>query len=126
MAAPAPPSRLLVVDDDEGLLLLMAERLREEGHAVATAPSAREARKRLAEGATDLMFLDLKLADGSGPALVAELQRERQAVPFVVVTGQGDERAAVEVMRQGALDYVMKDTALLDRLPAVARRFPKD
>jgi len=122
VAAPAPTSRLLVVDDDEGLLLLMAERLREEGHAVATAPSAREARQRLAEGATDLMFLDLKLADGSGPALVAELQRERQGVPFVVVTGQGDERAAVEVMRQGALDYVMKDTSLLDRLPAVAQR----
>ena len=122
VAAPAPPSRLLVVDDDEGLLLLMAERLREEGYVVATAPSAREARARLAAGAPDLMFLDLKLADGSGPDLAAELRRERQAVPFVVVTGQGDERAAVEVMRQGALDYVMKDTSLLDRLPAVARR----
>ena len=122
MAAPAQPSRLLVVDDDEGLLLLMAERLREEGHEVATAASARAARARLAAGAPDLMFLDLKLADGSGPDLAAELRRERQAVPFVVVTGRGDERAAVEVMRQGALDYVMKDAALLDRLPAVAQR----
>jgi signal transduction histidine kinase len=122
LAAPAPSSRLLVVDDDEGLLLLMAERLREEGYTVATAPSAREARARLADGATDLLFLDLKLADGSGPALVAALQRERQAVPFVVVTGQGDERAAVEVMREGALDYVIKDPSLLDRLPAVAQR----
>ena len=122
MAATTPPFRLLVVDDDEGLLLLMAERLRAEGHTVATAPSAREARRQLAAGATDLMFLDLKLADGSAPALVAELRHERQAVPFVVVTGQGDERAAVEVMRQGALDYVMKDTSLLDRLPAVAQR----
>ena len=122
VAAPAPPSRLLVVDDDEGLLLLMAERLREEGHEVATAASARAARARLAAGAPDLMFLDLKLADGSGPDLAAELRRGRQAVPFVVVTGRGDERAAVEVMRQGALDYVMKDAALLDRLPAVAQR----
>ncbi|MFZ9745425.1 MAG: response regulator [Opitutaceae bacterium] len=122
MAAPAPPARLLVVDDDEGLLLLMAGRLREEGYVVATAPSAREARARLAAGAPDLLFLDLKLADGSGPDLAAELRRERQAVPFVVVTGKGDERAAVEVMRQGALDYVMKDTSLLDRLPAVAER----
>lgn len=122
MAAPASPSHLLVVDDDEGLLLLMAARLREEGYVVATAASARAARARLAAGAPDLMFLDLKLADGSGPDLVAALQRERQAVPFVVVTGRGDERAAVEVMRQGALDYVMKDAALLDRLPAVAQR----
>jgi signal transduction histidine kinase len=68
------------------------------------------------------MFLDLKLPDGNGPALVASLQRDRPAVPFVVVTGQGDEKVAVEVMKQGALDYVMKDTGLLDRLPAVAKR----
>ena len=122
VAAPAPSSRLLLVDDDEGLLLLMADRLRAEGYEVATAPSARAARARLAAGAPDLLFLDLKLADGSGPDLAAELQRERQAVPFVVVTGRGDERAAVEVMRQGALDYVMKDAALLDHLPAVAQR----
>ena len=122
MAEPTPTARLLVVDDDEGLLLLMADRLREEGHEVATAASARAARARLAAGAPDLMFLDLKLADGSGPDLAAELRRGRQAVPFVVVTGRGDERAAVEVMRQGALDYVMKDAALLDRLPAVAQR----
>ena len=38
------------------------------------------------------------------------------------MTGQGDEKVAVEVMKQGALDYVMKDTGLLDLLPAVVRR----
>ena len=43
---------------------------------------------------------------------MASLQRDRTAVPFVVVTGQGDEKIAVEVMKQGALDYVMKDTGL--------------
>ena len=43
-------------------------------------------------------------------------------MPFVVVTGQGDEQVAVEVMKQGALDYVMKDTRLLDRLPLVVGR----
>ena len=68
------------------------------------------------------MILDLKLPDGNGPALVAELQHGKTPVPFIVVTGQGDEKVAVEMMKQGALDYVMKDTALLEVLPTIVQR----
>lgn len=121
-ASPAGSSPILVVDDDEGLLILMAETLRAEGYTVVTAPSAKIARETLDRDSPELMILDLKLKDGSGPELVASLQRDRTAVPFVVVTGQGDEKVAVEVMKQGALDYVMKDSALLDLLPAVVKR----
>jgi signal transduction histidine kinase len=120
--SPAPARRLLVVDDDEGLLLLMAETLRNEGFEVTTADSAHAARAALEHGRPELMLLDLKLQDASGPALVASLQEGEKRVPFVVVTGQGDEKVAVEVMKQGALDYVIKDTRLLDVLPAVIQR----
>lgn len=122
MATSDQPPRLLVIDDDEGLLILMAETLRGEGYVVDTAGSAKAARAALDRQAPDLMILDLKLPDGGGPALVASLQHDRTPVPFAVVTGRGDEKVAVEVMKQGALDYVMKDTALLDRLPAVVKR----
>ncbi|HEX2855358.1 MAG TPA: response regulator [Opitutaceae bacterium] len=120
---PSPkPRQILVVDDDEGLLILMAETLRGAGHDVETATSARTARAWLDANKPELMILDLKLPDGGGPALVAELQRDNARVPFVVVTGQGDEKIAVEVMKQGALDYVIKDTRLLDVLPAIVQR----
>lgn len=122
MPPPVQPPLIFVVDDDEGLLILMAETLRGEGYAVETADSARAARDWLATRRPALMILDLKLPDAAGPALVASLQREEGRVPFVVVTGQGDEKVAVEVMKQGALDYVMKDSGLLDLLPAVVRR----
>ncbi len=122
MAAPAHAPSILVVDDDEGLLILMAEALRAEGYTVATADSAATARAWLQRHSPDLMLLDLKLKDSDGPALVANLQREQTLVPFVVVTGQGDEKVAVEVMKQGARDYVMKDTGLIDLLPAVVKR----
>ena len=122
MPASIQDKSILVVDDDEGLLILMAETLRGEGYEVATADSAKSARASLERCTPDLMILDLKLQDGSGPALVAELQRDKARVPFVVVTGQGDEKVAVEVMKQGALDYVIKDTRLLDVLPAVVQR----
>jgi signal transduction histidine kinase len=113
---------ILVVDDDEGMLILMAEALRGEGYAVATAESARKTRTWLKANSPDLMLLDLKLKDSDGPTLISQLQAEKSLVPFIVVTGQGDEKVAVEVMKQGALDYVMKDTALIDLLPAVVKR----
>ena len=121
MVPVAPASAILVVDDDEGLLILMAETLRTEGYHVSTAHSAKSAQESLDQQAPELMILDLKLQDASGPELVARLQRNRAPVPFVVVTGQGDEKVAVEVMKQGALDYVMKDSGLLDLLPAVVK-----
>ena len=113
---------ILVVDDDEGMLILMAEALRAEGYEVATADSAKSARAWLRQHAPELMLLDLKLQDAEGPALITALQEEKSLVPFIVVTGQGDEKVAVEVMKQGALDYVMKDTALIDLLPSVVKR----
>lgn len=118
----ARPPSILVVDDDEGMLILMAEALRAEGYEVATAESAKNARTRLKAHAPDLLLLDLKLKDGDGPSLISQLQADKSLVPFVVVTGQGDEKVAVDVMKQGALDYVMKDTALIDLLPAVVKR----
>lgn len=120
--SPAQPTSILVVDDDEGLLLLMADALRAEGYEVTTADSGKDARAWLQRHTPDLMLLDLKLKDSDGPALVANLQQEKTLVPFIVVTGQGDEKVAVEVMKQGALDYVMKDTGLIDLLPAVVKR----
>jgi signal transduction histidine kinase len=122
LASPIQPPSILIVDDDEGLLILMAGTLRTDGYEVATANSGRAARLWLKDHTPDLMLLDLKLKDGDGPALVANLQREKTLVPFVVVTGQGDGKVAVEVMKQGAIDYVMKDTGLIDLLPAVVKR----
>ncbi|HWZ94207.1 MAG TPA: response regulator [Opitutaceae bacterium] len=122
MSFSLPSPLVLVVDDDEGLLILMAEALRGEGCEVVTAGTAKSARAWLEKHTPELMILDLKLPDGNGPALVADLQRGKLPVPFIVVTGQGDEKVAVEIMKQGALDYVMKDTALIELLPTIVQR----
>lgn len=117
-----PGPRLLVVDDDEGLLILMGECLRAEGYEVETAASGAAATAALKQRRPDLMLLDLNLRDVGGTALVEQVRVIAAGVPFVVVTGQGDQKIAIEVMKQGALDYVMKDTAMLDLLPEVVRR----
>jgi signal transduction histidine kinase len=117
----APPS-ILVVDDDEGLLLLIADTLRAAGYSVTTADSGGTTLARLREHRPDLILLDLQLRDTGGRTLIERLKREGLMTPFVVVTGQGDEKVAVEMMKQGAIDYVMKDTAILELLPAVVLR----
>ena len=122
MAVSPHPPRILVVDDDEGLLVLLAGVLEGEGYQVAQAESGTAALASLAGQVPDLMLLDLKLRDVAGPELLRRLKRADSPVPFVVVTGQGDEKVAVEVMKQGALDYVMKDSKLIDLLPAVVKR----
>jgi signal transduction histidine kinase len=120
-ASPSP-ARILVVDDDEGLLILMADALRAEGHEILTARSGQAAIKSLENDRPDLMLLDLKLRDVNALAMLERLRDDGTLVPFIIVTGQGDEKVAVEVMKQGALDYVMKNTALLDLLPGVVKR----
>ena len=92
---PAAAPAILVVDDDEGLLVLMAEALRAEGYEVLTALRGSEALTRLAERRPDLLLLDLKLKDVGGQALLERLRRDDVAVPFIIVTGQGDEKVAV-------------------------------
>jgi signal transduction histidine kinase len=121
-AAAARSPSILVVDDDEGLLILMSDALRGDGFEVATADSGRAAMAWLEKNRPDLAVLDLKLQDVSGPALLEQMKRREPPLPFIVVTGQGDEKVAVEVMKHGALDYVMKDTGMIDLLPAVVRR----
>src|SRR2546422_955545 len=53
------------------------------------------------------MLLDLKLQDIEGKELVNHLASIGRAVPFIIITGQGDERIAVDMMKRGALDYLV-------------------
>lgn len=121
-APPKNPFRLLIADDEEGLLFLMADGLRREGYEVEAFSSGEEAYAWLSRERADLVLLDLKLIDLPATALIERLRKEGRDFPFIVVTGHGDERTAVDVMKQGALDYVMKDAGMLELLPGIVRR----
>jgi PAS domain S-box-containing protein len=114
--------KLLVADDEEGLLFLMVEALRREGFDAEGVESGSQALKWLERQRADLLLLDLKLLDLPAPVLMQRLRERGQEFPFIIVTGHGDERTAVEMMKQGALDYVMKEAGMLDFLPSTVRR----
>jgi len=116
------PACILIVDDDQGLANLLERALKREGFAMAVAFSGEAAFKWLAVNQADLMLLDLKLQDAEGVELVQSLVGSGRSLPFLVITGQGDERAAVEMMKRGALDYVVKDTHFIELIPTIVQR----
>jgi signal transduction histidine kinase len=113
---------VFVVDDDRGLLRLIEKRLAAEGFQIATAASGAEALAWLSQNSADLLLLDLKLQDIEGKELINHLATIGRSVPFIIITGQGDERVAVEMMKRGALDYLIKDMQFAEFIPVVARR----
>ena len=121
-AAPERHERLLIVEDDEGLAHLISRVLSRRGYSVVLAYSAATALKATEEDAFDLLVIDYQLPDMTGRELLHELGAQRLKVPFVVITGHGDEQIAVEIMKQGARDYLVKDQSFLDRLPTVIQQ----
>src|SRR5689334_10841350 len=113
---------ILVVDDDEGLVRLVSKALQREGFIIAGAGSGEAALAWLAANRADLMLLDLKLHDIEAQVLVDRLSREQHCPPFIIITGQGDERVAVEMMKRGARDYLVKDVDFLQFVPSVVKR----
>lgn len=78
------------------------------------------ARQRLAGDPPDLVISDLILSDGRATELLAEGLSQR--VPVVILTSQGNETVAVDALKQGAIDYVVKPSNTFDDLPRVAER----
>jgi PAS domain S-box-containing protein len=113
---------ILVVDDDQGLLFLIEQALRREKWTVATASSGAAALEWLSRNSADLMLLDLKLADIGARELVARFADAGRPAAFIIITGQGDERVAVEMMKRGALDYLVKNVDFLQFVPGVVQR----
>ena len=110
---------IFVVEDDAGLSHLVQRRLLREGYKVETAVSGEEAISWLKSNHADLMLLDYKLLDMTGKKLVKLLRKNIILTPFIMVTGQGDEKLAVEMMKEGSRDYIMKEGAFLELLPTV-------
>ncbi len=102
--------KILVVDDDEVDRMAVKRSLKSAGVVMEwlEATECQSAIALLQEQTFDCIFLDYLLPDGNGLELVQQIRALGIATPIVVLTGQGDERIAVEVMKAGAFDYLPK------------------
>ncbi|MCI0683982.1 MAG: response regulator [Gemmataceae bacterium] len=104
--------RLFVVEDDDDFAYLIRKSLERAGHHVTVCRTAADALIVLSNTQFHLVLLDQKLPDLAGLDLLRTLNREGITTPVLMVTGYGDEHLATQVLRAGALDYIVKDRAL--------------
>lgn len=117
-------TRILVVDDDQDLLKLVATGLREEGYTVLTAADAHQALKLAYQEHPDLVILDIMLPGMDGIEVCRRL-RELTDVPIIMLTAMSREQDVVRGLAAGADDYVTKPfgmAELLARVQACLRR----
>ncbi|MCG8608024.1 PAS domain S-box protein, partial [bacterium] len=111
--------KILVVDDDVDLLRLIRKKLNHFGYDCECMANGLETVERALTSRYDLLLLDYRLGDMTGNELIGKLKSRGCDIPFMVMTGEGDEKIAVEMMKLGAWDYLVKDQNFLDLLPEV-------
>ena len=124
--ATAPLRRVLVVDDDDDIRLLLEELLRGAGYSVETAEDGRAALRAFHERPSDLVVLDLSMPELDGFETL-ERVRDLSDVPVILLTARDSEIDKVRGFRAGADDYLVKPFGrqeLLARIEALLRRVP--
>jgi len=115
--------QVLLVDDDPDTIGWMTEFIRAEGFTVGSVDSLRAARIHLTRSKPELILTDLMLPDGQGIELVNEFEAG-ELPELVVITGHASVESAIEALRAGATDYLVKPVDI-ERLRAILQRVPK-
>lgn len=111
--------KILVVEDDKGLQRLIQKKLGRDGFHVSLAANGKDAIAFVEKEKKVILLLDFRLGDMTGKDVIDSLSAKNLVVPFIIMTGHGDERIAVEMMKLGAKDYLVKDETLMGILPRV-------
>jgi PAS domain S-box-containing protein len=116
-------SRILIIDDDVVDRRAISRALRGSGMLVdlSEASSIQAAWEQIEQGTWDCIFLDYLLPGGDGLNLLRQFRQKGHDMPIVVVTSQGDEKVAVELMKAGVSDYINKNHISSDTVSGILR-----
>ncbi len=115
-------ARVLLIDDEAGLRLTFACILGEVGYTVTPAANGPEALRALTMDDYDLAYLDIRLPEMDGLMVLKEIHRLYPELPVILITAHASLQSAVEAVRLGATDYLLKPVApaaLIARTQAV-------
>ncbi len=117
------PARILLIEDNAETARLLARAFGVAGDPfeVTAVYSARDGLRHLAEHPVDCVLLDYRLPDADGLESLRQIRHGHPDVPVVMITGAGSEEVAVEAMKLGASDYVVKHGKYLVTVPVVVR-----
>jgi PAS domain S-box-containing protein len=114
-----PDITVLVVEDDQLLNKTIQKLLQREGFTSEGFLSGSKVLERIFESSNDvLLLLDYSLPDLTAKEIVEKVRAHGLEIPFVIITGHGDEQLAVEMMKLGAMDYVVKSIQFHEVVPA--------
>lgn len=115
--------RILCVEDNEDMLMLLKDRLEWEGFGVGEATTIGAARGLLGAEEFDLVLLDLMLPDGNGLDLLDDIRSEarNKDLPVLILSGRGDDETMRDGIRRGAQGYLVKKVGF-DELVAAIRK----
>lgn len=100
--------RVLIVDDEPNMLMVMQMALEQVGFQVQTAERVEDAFEYLAHPELDVILTDLKMPGSSGVEFIRQCQQQRDDLPVIVVTAYGTIRSSIECLQAGASDYLTK------------------
>ena len=118
-------ARVMVVDDDQSIRETLENHFRESGHDVTVAKSAEEALSKIGAVDPSLVVTDVRMGGMDGLALLAKLREARPDTDVVVITAFEDMRTAIEAMKAGAFDYLVKPLDL-DQIDLTIERCLRD
>lgn len=101
-------AKILIVDDDEVSLFNLKNHLLRQGYEVVCASNGLDALSLLNKQPFDVLISDLVMPEMSGIELMHQVKAQHPSLPFIVITAQGSVESAVDAIRQGALDYLVK------------------
>ncbi|MGD2150666.1 MAG: response regulator [Desulfobacterales bacterium] len=103
------PFHLLLVDDEQSFVEIMSQRLRRRGFIVSYACSGQEALHRLeGDDSIEVVVLDVKMPGMDGIETIRMIKKKRPLVKIIMLTGHATVNSAIEAMKLGASDYLMK------------------
>jgi DNA-binding NtrC family response regulator len=111
--------RILLVDDEESFVEMLAKRLRTRGLCVETAGSGEQAIERAKQQPFDVVVLDLAMPGIDGIETLKQLQEIDPDIQAILLTGHGSIEKAVEATKQGAVDFLQKPASLPDLLEQI-------
>jgi len=123
-AGDMPPS-LLIVDDDPEAVRLITKRIQSEGYQLDIAVDGQEALDKALSKPFDLVLLDIRLPKISGLEVLSEIKKHKSSLGIIMMTAYGSEAVAVEALRRGADDYLIKPLDENDLLPTITFNLEK-
>ena len=105
---------VLIVDDQEDLRFSLSKVVKKQGYEVLSAANGSDALELLRSTIFDLVFLDIGLPDIDGIKLIESIKEIASDIDIVMLTGRNDAKTAVEALRAGAVDYIVKPFELLE------------